>query len=219
MYSPRRHINRYYSRSYNRKKRINKKFSPAAYKNNVPTYFQQKGRIIQTSPLRLYQIPRQLPNMKTFDNMYNILLKAKYPNVGPVDPPTPAPQVPLQPYIVSFRASSSYLYTLTDHQLTPTNLVDLVNNSGQLTELPDGWDYQFDLFTLEFRHEITPDSSNTDLFHIDLTHPIFVDNPYPIVLKTLTTNAGSFGLHLVWLSSLIPVSSNQAKITRGSYTT
>lgn len=211
---------RYYprkSRSYNRKKRINRKFSPALYKHDIPTFFQQKGRIIQTSPLRLNPIPTQLPNSKTLQNMYNVLLKAKYPNVGPVDPP-PAPP-PLQSYVVSFNKSFYDMYYLANHQLSYSYLSTFVTSNADLTPLPVGWDYQFDLYNIQFRINIAPNTTNDTQFHIDLVNPLLTDpNPYQIVLKTLNTSGGTNGLSVAWITSFIPVTENQAKLTRASFT-
>lgn len=208
---------KYYSRQYNRKKKINKKFSPSAYKNNPPSYYQQIGRIIQTSPLRMYEPLTQIPNSKTLEKMYNTLLKAKYPNVGPAPPPPP--ELPLQPYVVSFKILASDIYNLPDHRMFPINLAEFCSNSGSLTPLPPGWDYQFDLYTLEFREFIIPNDSDTSQYHLDLVHPVFPDNsPYQFVIKSLSTGS-SGAINIVWLTSLIPLTENQAKITRGAFTT
>ena len=214
MYSSRSYTRR--NKSYYRKKRINRKFSPALYKHDIPTYFQQKGRIIQTTPLRMHPIPTQLPNTKTLENMYNTLLKAKYPNVGPVEPPPPDP--PLQSYVSSFTISATQLYNLTDHRLTPNDLTQLTTTYGDLTTLPEGWDYQFDLYTITFRETIIPHETDATQFHIDLVHPILTDpNPYQFVIKTLNTSSDG-GLYVTWMTSFIPLNSDLAKITRASFT-
>lgn len=216
MYSSRSYHRR--NKSYYRKKRINRKFSPALYKHDIPTFFQQKGRILQTTPLRMYPIPTQLPNTKTLENMYNTLLKAKYPNVGPQ--PSPEPDPPLQSYVVSFNKSFNDLYSLENNRLTNSYFPTLVTSSAELTPLPAGWDYRFDLYNIQFRQGIAPNYSSETQFHIDLVSPILSDsNPYQFVIKSVTTSGGSSGLSLAWVTTFIPVSANQAKLTRCTYTT
>jgi len=220
MFSSRRYSPRYRSRQYYHKRNINRKFSPAAYKNNPPTYYQQKGRIIQTSPLNLYQVPRQLPNSQTLDKMYNTLVKAKYPGLNPQPTPTPPqPPIPLQPYIVQISTNLSSIYDIEDKKMTPFRLYELVTASGQLTDLPAGWDYRFDLFNIIFNQVYNPNTSNTSQFHLDLTHPLFTDNtPYQFVIKSVTTSASTSSFSVSWVCSLIPNGANSAKITRAAYT-
>lgn len=215
MFSSRRYSPRYKSRQYYHKKNINRKFAPAAYKSNPPTYYQQKGRIIQSSPLHLYSIPRQLPNSETLKKMYNTLLKINYPNVGP----NSTPQVPLQPYLASFTLTAAQLSDLPDGKLNPTNFSTLVRNTTELTNLPSGWEYKFELFTIEFRQRIASGLVESSQYHIDLVHPIFVANPYSIVLKTVSTTGSGSTNSIVCLTSLIPVDANQVKVTRLAYTT
>lgn len=215
MFSSRRYSPRYKSRQYYKKKNINRKFSPAAYKNNIPTYYQQKGRIIQTSPLHLYSVPRQLPNSETLKNMYDTLLKVNYPNVGP----NPTPQMPLQPYLVSFALTAAEINTFTeDGKLTPTKFQSLVSISTELSNLPEGWGYKFELYTIEFRQRIGSGLVESNQYHIDLTHPIFVDNPYSIVIKTVSTT-GSNNTNIIMMTSLIPVQPYEVKLSRLAFTT
>lgn len=219
MFSSRRYSPRYKSRQYYKKKNINRKFSPAVYKNNIPTYYQQKGRIIQTSPLHLYSVPRQLPSSETLKEMYETLIKVNYPNVGPQ--PTPPPSLPLQPYVSQFSLNSQQCYALENHKITPLMLEYLVETYGNLTPLPEGWAYRFELFTISMSHRIPQNSTSIAQYHIDLCNPILsnMNNPVQIVIKSVTTSGGTTGVSAAWLCSFIPIEENYGRIPRCTYST
>lgn len=213
MYSTRRYYSRPKSRQYYRKKKINQKFSPAAYKNNIPTFYQQKGRILQTSPLKLYQVPRQIPNSKTLEQMYQILLKAKYPNVGPSQ---------------SFEYDGSFyniysdtlrnVFRFSGDDATSSIKIDsqwlsnYIENLPGKPPLPDG--YKWDARILGFNIDY-PVAFDYAQWHIDYNNPI-ISQPIQLVIKsnTATTSAPVYN----YSTMLFPTSDSNLSYTQIYFT-
>lgn len=149
MYSPRRGSYKYRSRQYYKKKRINRKFSPALYKSPIPDYFQQKGRIIQTSPARIPIVPRYLPNGETLDKMYNTLIQANYPGV------IPSAQYNGY-YFTYYQTNIKDIFTFSSPTVVTSDVIDskwlndYVTNYVQRPPLPEGYEIHADIFALNF---------------------------------------------------------------------
>lgn len=185
MYSPRRGSYKYRSSQYYKKKRINRKFSPALYKAPIPSYFQQKGRIIQTSPARIPIVPRFLPNRETLDDMYNTLIQANYPNVGP----SSSFQYDGWYYHI-FSAPLSEIFTFpssTPYTSYPVNTQWLKQYLDSLVErppLPEGFDIEGNIMQL---HYSIPAGSSTSRFTLTYNTDLYADPIYLISKSTDST--------------------------------
>lgn len=192
MYSSRRYYPRYKSRQYYHKKKINQKFSPAAYKNNPPTYYQQKGRIIQTSPLNLYQVPRQIPNSQTLQKMYNALVKARYPGVGPSSGGTIDPNLEINFSVNNIPITD--IFSFADDS-TPTSVKIgkeycdyIISTVPNLPPPAAGYRWFAALMYILYDYD-QGQVANTSQFHLDYVNDWLTSNPLTLMQKTLTTNS------------------------------
>lgn len=212
MYSSRRYYRK--SKQYYRKKRINKKFSPSLYKHQVPTYFQQKGRIIQTTPLNIHPIPQSLPNSKTLEKMYNTLIKAKYPGV------TPSPSIQYHgwyfnllpasiPELFSFPSESA---TTSDY-INSTWLSTYVENLQSRPPLPEGYEIEAHVMGISFDF---PANTSTAQYHLYWTSPLF-QNAVPLIAKE-TQSTIENDIYNVYLTAE-PHDSSHINISYIRYTT
>lgn len=220
MYSPRRYYSHPKSRQYYRKKKINQKFSPAAYKNNIPTFYQQKGRILQTSPLKLYQVPRQIPNSKTLEKMYNLLLKVKYPGVGPdiilpIDPNLEinyaVHNIPIMD-LFSFTDES----TATSIQIGKEYCNFIISALPTLPPPSQGYKWGAALMTILYDYDLGS-VPNTSQFHLDYVNNWLSDSQYQLIIKSVTTTATLDELNgIIFFAGSV---GNNIKLARIQFTT
>lgn len=178
MYSSRYH----YPYRY-RKNRIQSKYSPAARKQEWPTYTQQKGRILQTSPRFMYNPINNLPNSKTYDRMYETLQKVKYPALIPQ---------PLPNQVLPFAITNDFvLSTLFDGDSPILDNVKLqilmddylLNNLPELIQYHPNWTYQ--IFNFYLINRYSSYAFNDWQFHIDWKSNLIGGQSYQMVLKTV----------------------------------
>lgn len=207
MYSSRRRYPYYRKRKYNSSRK--KIFSPNLFTSNIPSYYQMKGRTVQQSPRLMYNPPTEMPSSKTLQKMYDTLLKAKYPNVGPQI-------LPLKPYVIEHETTINIISDNTDSKFSPLDLLTTIQS--KLTPLPSTWRYKIECFNINFQASQGSGTSSPVQYHLDLYHPILTEqtNPIQLIYKTVTTSA--FG-PVQWNANLTPTQINQLRYTRASYTT
>lgn len=154
---------------YSKKASLNDIYSPSAYKNNPPTYTQQMGRIIQTTPLKMYPIPTSMPNSRTFDRMYDTLVKINYPKV-----------VTNIPGVLYWTSSRILLNTLEDHTIfNAASLTTLYQTKlATLPEPPSGKHWYFDIIGIIWEQPTTNQQSDTSRFWMKLTTSLFNEPKY-----------------------------------------
>lgn len=154
MYSPRRRYHRYQSKKYYR----NNLFAPTLHKANMPTYYQMKGRILQQTPSRIKNAPTEMLSRPKLDEMYETLVKAKYP--------IPIPPVPSEDFVdfeYNFKTdfiSMANWPSVIDLQYLNTFVAAQLPN---LPEPPEGYSYGFQLTFIDFTYK-NNNTTDTDRF-------------------------------------------------------
>lgn len=205
---------RYKSRQYNRKKKINQKFSPAAYKNNVPTYYQQKGRIIQTSPRIMYEYPTEVVTKKKLDQMYDALFKAHYPGVG-ISGVKITPDIILQYNISNVPIMEIFQFEQADSATSipiGQSFCDyILTTIPNIPEPAPGYKWGAGLMSILYDY---PDTQlNVSQFHLDYVNNWLSNNQLQMIIKSLSTNAGSNGYNgIIFFSPMTHLSARWARI-------
>ena len=163
---------RYYY-PYSKKYYLNKKFSPYLKKVNTPTYTQQVGRIIQTSPRRINTNKKEeKPGPDTLDKFYNILLKYGYNLPNPPDPP--GPDIP-PVFTRTYKFTTRELFENSDiHWFTSFDL----NNVGlslNVPALPDGYSYLFEVSNIVYFYDLNPGTSDGSIYELVVHNPHLFD--------------------------------------------
>lgn len=194
------------SRQYYKKKRINRKFSPALYKHSIPTYYQQKGRILQTTPYRMPIVPYSLPDYKTLDKMYQTLVKANYPGLSP--------SVQYNGYyFTSYSGSIADVFTFPSPSVMTSDVIDsqwlnnYVTNYIERPPLPDGYTIEAHIFSLNYDF---PDGTFDSQWYLTYHSSIFSQDINLIEKSTSSTlSVPYYNIHNI----LSPVKSDLLRYT------
>ena len=133
MYSPRRR--KYISKKYYR----NRLFAPALAKANIPNFYQMKGRIIQQSPSNIKEPVTENMTQKKLTQMYETLIKFKYPPVMsnlPFDP---------TPYTFVTDSEPIILSEIADNVVFDNNYFQNMLDNFEKPNAPEGYSYYFDV--------------------------------------------------------------------------
>ena len=189
----------YNKKKYKYKKQKTRQLFDPASKNPYPNYYQQKGRVIRSSPLHIYQAPTIQPTLKTYEGWYQQLLKMNYPNVGPNREPF------FKPFVVNRQLDLEYV--------TQETLVfdqQFINNHDfpGVPDLPTGWHYNIELQAISYRRNPVTDNS---LFKLVLNSALLDESSQNFEIIKKTSNQWT---QQIWGTfQIIPISSNLA----GSY--
>ena len=135
----------YSSRSFYNYK-VKNEYSPSMKKASTPNYYQRKGRIIQQTPLNLFNPPTEMMTKKKLDNYYKTLLKYKYdlPTI-----PVPIPTLP-DPFMMEYNLSIGAIFpgdTTSSHSFGNAELLAFMSTQT-LPALVAGYHYRFLLIGL-----------------------------------------------------------------------
>lgn len=200
---------------YNYKKSQNKYFSPYKLNEQVPNYYQKKGRIIQKTPLYLTDDRDEIITKKILDKYYRILKNFNYPALRiPQPPPTPPP--PFDPSDFTFflhtnNVTFDNLPSYIDVQWLKEQIID--EYVSHLPNPPTGFSYAFDLISLNFHRDLI---SGTDTSRFSFTwNSAFATQPISIISKTLDTTSNTSFTGLI-LS--VPNGANSMRHSQIAYT-
>lgn len=202
MYSPRR---RYYKRRSLKYYR-NNLFAPSLKKAPLPNYYQMKGRIIQQSPAYIKNSDTQLMTQDKLQELYNTLVKFKYPMLPAFDP---------SGYLFYYVTEPYQLNTLGEEFDFDMTFFQTLVGSLEKPAPPSGYHYSFDVISILFRTTGYESQVDASRFNFNWETDLLTSRQLAIITKTL--NSSELAAYTAILQA-IPYQSEKCYVSRIAFT-